>query len=217
MFEKVKRGNSPVHSGKIYFPGLSGSGGNDNKVKFAFQLLKFLFGQRSVQMDLSKIFSKPLQFVINHFIGNAALRNGVRNLAPQFLSALENKSFMAFHPQLPRHGEPRRATADNGYLFTGSGKRLGFFRFQRCFSQHGHIHGWQVDRFSGTILHAQIRAEITANRRRKRRIFQREIDCLLHFSFPDEFPSFLNGNACGAMRLTGRQIFFIGPNRNKTA
>src|SRR3990172_7558476 len=98
--------------------------------------------------------------------GNAAAGNKGGDLPAQALTHVIDNRFMALHPQLPSNRKTGGAAADHGnFMARSRGRRWGL-SLQAGLPQDSRIDRRQMEGLARAVLHAEVRAEVTANNRR---------------------------------------------------
>ena len=114
--------------------------------------------------------------------------------------------------KLPGSIHAGRATADNGNLFAGAGCTFRCRRILDRPAHHGHIYTL-VNRLAGTALHAEVGADVPADRTWQGCMVQNQFICLIQFAVPDQAEPVNGRNMDRAVECTGRGSFVVGPVR----
>ena len=70
---------------------------------------------------------------------------------------------------------------------------------------------------AGAVLHAEIGAQVAADRGRKGGVRERQIHGFLHLSLADQLPPLPDGDPRRTVGLTGRKVFFVFPEGDESA
>ena len=117
---------------------------------------------------------------------------------------------MSLQPELPRCRQTAGPAADNSDLTACLLLALRRRHFQ---GQAAHLHNVQgrVDPVAGAVLHAEVRADLAADRARERAVLQHQGDGLVHPALPDHGGPLVRRDARRAGIGAGRQIPVVLP------
>ncbi len=125
--------------------------------------------------------------------------------------------FVALHPELPGGRKPRRAAADDGDLHARGRRRLRDGRLKAGPAEERRIDRREVGLLAGAVLHAEVGAQVAADRRRKGGVLEGEVHGFLHLSLADQLPPLLDGDPRRAVGLAGRKVFRVLPEGDEAA
>ncbi|OPZ59941.1 MAG: hypothetical protein BWY87_00740 [Deltaproteobacteria bacterium ADurb.Bin510] len=145
----------------------------------------------------------------------AAVRNDLGQFAAQETALGIDHRLVTLEPQLPGHAHAGRTAADDGDALAAGGSGLGRSRRKAGLAQHGNINGLQALVLTGAVGHAQVGAEIAADRRGQRGVAQDQVDGLLAEALAHQLPALLHRDAGRTGILAGRQILLIRPGRHE--
>ena len=144
-------------------------------------------------------------------VGDAQAGDGTRDLSPELFAPVEDNGLMPLQVKLPCDREARRSRAHDSDLVARGRCRLGRFRLEARLAQDGDVHWLHAHDLTRAVLHADIRAEVSADRDGEGRVGQRDVDGFVDKPLADHLPALLHGDARGAVCLAGREKLQVFP------
>ncbi len=208
---KSRAGRGPLDSGDREHSRFLGPRGDDDVVVLVAELCEGLAAEVLLEMDRRDQSLDPVDLMTDDLVGDAQAGDGARDLSPQLFAPVEDDGLMPLQVKLPGDREARRSRADDSDLVARGLSRLGRFRLEARLAQDGDVHGFEAHDLARAVLHADIRAEVSADRDGERRVGQCDVDGLVDKPLADHLPALLHGDARGAVGLAGRQEFQVFP------
>ena len=215
--QKIEGGDGPFVARDGDLPRLPRPRGDDDDVVLFVQLPELLLGEGVLQVLVGDHLFHPFELVIHHLVGDPAGGDRLGDLSPEPLARIVDDRFMALHPELPGDREPRRAAADDGDLHAGGRRRRRDGRLQAGPAEERRIDRRKIGLLAGAVLHAEVGAQVAADRCRKGGVLEGKVHGFLHLPLADQLPPLLDGDPRRAVGLAGRKVFRVFPQGDEAA